>query len=63
MQVDLVGTYMHFALSVWSAYVLKLTVYIIFTDIIGNELRYHNYETGHSSNTHAYRGRKLKTEE
>ena len=57
------STYVHFALSVRSAYVLKLALYIIFTDMIRNELRYHNYETGHASNTHAHRGRKLKTEE
>ena len=47
---------MLFALSVRSAYVLKLMLYITFTDITWNELRYYSYETGHVSNTHALVG-------
>ena len=46
---------LHFALSVRSAYVLKLTLSIVFTDILWNELRYHNYEAGQAL-THTHTG-------
>ena len=53
---------MHFVLSVRSAYVLKLTLYFIFTDII----RVNSVTIIRKlvmPVTHPHRGRKLKTEE